>query len=519
MSLLRRLPFLLPLLVAAWSGNAACEPYEASAPLSWELKNARWFDGQRLQRGDLYIQDGVFVADRPPKVNRKMDLRGQQVLINPLAEAHNHNLQTVWGWNQFAQTYLDDGVFYAAMLCGDPANVAAVRPLADTPAAPDVTFVTACITSGDGYPLATLLREPTREAAAAQQQLVLLDSPAQAVQQWPAIKARGGPWLRVVLAHSERPELRDQPEMFGRLGLKPEVVDTLVSLAHSDGLKVTAHVESAADFDAALAAGVDVIAHLPGYANLLGEAPEQFLISDEAAARAARQHTAVITTTAATELFKLAPDALAALRDVQRRNLAKLQAAGVQLLVGSDDFIGTARAEVHALDALGMDHATLLRLATQDTPRALFPNRRLGCFAPGCEASFLLLGGDPIADLHQIDMPLLRVKQGRLLTRLAEVAEGSSQLVTSTADAAPTKRNGRKGSKAGATKGSSKSSAKSGTKPRAGAAAHSSVRSGGKASTQTSASNSAKGSAKAPTKTPPKTAAKTATKAASAQAH
>ena len=52
-----------------------------------------------------------------------MDLRGQ-VLVPPLAEAHNHNLQTAWGWQQFAQRYLDEGVFYAAMLCGDPASVA-----------------------------------------------------------------------------------------------------------------------------------------------------------------------------------------------------------------------------------------------------------------------------------------------------------------------------------------------------------------------------------------------------------
>ena len=196
-----------------------------------------------------------------------------------------------------------------------------------------------------------------------------------------------------------------------------------------------AHVESAADFDAALAAGVDAIAHLPGYANTLDEAPAQFAISDAAAAQAARQHTAVITTSAATTLFKLDDAALAALRDVQRANLARLQAAGVQLLIGSDVFVGTARAELRALDALGLDRTTLLRLATQDTPRALFPGRRLGCFEPGCEASFLVLGGDPLADPSVLDMPLLRVKQGRLLTRLAEVAAASSQVSTSTADA------------------------------------------------------------------------------------
>ncbi|MFX7844981.1 hypothetical protein ABTK14_22280, partial [Acinetobacter baumannii] len=81
-----------------------------------------------------------------------------------------------------------------------------------------------------------------------------------------------------------------------------------------------------------------------------------------------------------------------------------------------------------------------------DTPRALFPQRKLGCFQPGCEASFLLLGGDPLADLGQLDMPLLRVKQGRLLTRLADVAASSAQASASTAD--PPKSSKKKAGKA-----------------------------------------------------------------------
>jgi hypothetical protein len=439
---LSRLRFLIAGLALTCSFSQAQtpappqQPYQASAPLSWELKNARWFDGRQIQRGNLYVENGVFVAKKPAKVNRKMDMRGQQVLIGPLAEAHNHNLQTAWGWGQYADKYIDEGVFYAAMLCGDPAGVAEVKPLAATPAAPEVSFVTACITSSDGYPLAAVLPEPSAAAAAAQKQIVLVDSPEQAVEQWPAIKARGGPWLRIVLAHSERPELRGRPENFGRLGLRPDTANALTRLAHADGRKVFAHVETAADFEAALGAGVDAIAHLPGYANTLDEPPERFILSEAAAAQAARQRTAVITTTAATELFKLDAAPLAALREVQRANLARLQATGVQLLVGSDVFIGTARAELHALDGLGVERATLLRLATQDTPRALFPGRKLGCFEPGCEASFLLLGGDPLADLAQVDMPLLRVRQGRLLTRLAGVAASSSQASASTAEPA-----------------------------------------------------------------------------------
>jgi hypothetical protein len=157
------------------------------------------------------------------------------------------------------------------------------------------------------------------------------------------------------------------------------------------------------------------------------------------------------------------------MREVQRTNLARLQAAGVPLLIGSDVFIGTARAELHALDALGLDRATLLRLATQDTPRALFPGRKLGCFQPGCEASFLLLGGDPLADLAQIDLPLLRVKEGRLLTRLADAAASSSQASASTADAPrPSPRKaGKKGAGKAAHPSAKKPAQKAAQKPAA----------------------------------------------------
>jgi alkanesulfonate monooxygenase SsuD/methylene tetrahydromethanopterin reductase-like flavin-dependent oxidoreductase (luciferase family) len=205
--------------------------------------------------------------------------------------------------------------------------------------------------------------------------------------------------------------------------------------------------------------------HLPGYANPLGDAPERFLLSAESAERAARQGTAIVTTVAATELFQPSPEMLAALRTVQRQNLARLQMARAKLLIGSDVFVGTARAEVQALDQLGaIPRHELLRLATLDTPRALFPDRRIGCFEPGCEASFLLLIGDPLEDLAHLDQPLLRVKQGRLLTQLAQVAAASSLASASTADPPKKRTSAKKASKPGSKKQAAKPTSANATK-------------------------------------------------------
>src|SRR6218665_4168019 len=111
------------LLLAIGAGPAVAEPeapFKASAPLALELKNAQWFDGQQFRRGTLYVEDGRFVAQKPKRVNRRMDLK-RQFLIPPLAEAHNYNLQNEWGVSHYTHRYLQDGVFYAAMLCADPA--------------------------------------------------------------------------------------------------------------------------------------------------------------------------------------------------------------------------------------------------------------------------------------------------------------------------------------------------------------------------------------------------------------
>ena len=162
-----------------------------------------------------------------------------------------------------------------------------MRHLADQPATPDVNFVTACVTSSDGYPLATLLGTPPRHRPPAT--AVGADRHAEQLEaQWPAIRERAaGGMIRAVLAHHERPELRAAPTCLAPRPLT-ETLTALTRRAHADRLTVAARIESAADFDAALAAGVDWIVHLPGYANPLGDPPERFLISQESAEQAAK---------------------------------------------------------------------------------------------------------------------------------------------------------------------------------------------------------------------------------------
>ena len=424
---------LLLILATALSAHAqkpADSPFKASAPLSFELKNAQWFDGQGFKRGTLYVENGKFTSAKPVRVNRRMDLK-KQFLIPPLAEAHNYNLQNDWGVTHYAQRYLNDGVFYAAMLCGDPDAVDAVRDRLNQPDSPDVLFVTACLTSSDGQPLGALLASSPGKKITdfADKAVLLMDKPDDVERKWPLIAPRRTDAVKLVLSYSERPELRGKPEWMGRLGMNAETAAAVVDRAHKTGLRVIAHVDTAADFDTAVRAGADWIAHLPGTVNPTHENSDRYLISADTAQLAARQKTAVITATASSALFKLAPEAMSALRSVQARNLQTLKAAGVTLLLGSDVFTNTALIELRELLVTQVfSPAGLLKIASIDTPRALFSRRKIGCFEPGCEASFLLLATDPLLDLNAM-MPLLRVKQGRLLTQAGDVADASEAAV------------------------------------------------------------------------------------------
>jgi imidazolonepropionase-like amidohydrolase len=114
-------------------------------------------------------------------------------------------------------------------------------------------------------------------------------------------------------------------------------------------------------------------------------------------------------------------DALPAdtLRDeiaLQRRELQKLHEAGAQIALSGHNWRVTARREAdyfHAHDFF--DNQTLLRLWTTTTPRAIFPDRKIGRLAPGYEASFLVLGANPMDTFEATADIRRRVKQGRPL--------------------------------------------------------------------------------------------------------
>lgn len=76
----------------------------------------------------------------------------------------------------------------------------------------------------------------------------------------------------------------------------------------------------------------------------------------------------------------------------------------------------TARREATYFHAHNFfSNETLLKVWTKTTPQAIFPDRRIGRFAPNYEASFLVLGSNPLDDFAAVRDIRRRVKRGHRL--------------------------------------------------------------------------------------------------------
>ena len=391
-----------------------------------ELRNGRWFDGNRFEDRTIYIVDGRFEVQRPKRIDAVVDLR-RGYGLPPFGEAHNHNFTgpSRVEAEALVKQYLQAGVFYVQ----NPANVPeyrdAIASALNTPQSVDVTFANGALTGPRGHPIG-LYEDLLRETYYAKRVGTLprgwfegksyhvLSGAPDLDALWPRLLATKPDFIKIVLGHSEDYErsLAD-PSPTVRRGLSPTVARAVVERAHREKLRVVAHVTSAADFRAALDAKVDQIAHLPSN-NITAAADEQrFVLTPLDAARAARAGVVVTPTASLNQSQQRDQARVALVRQYQASNLKLLKAAGVKLAVGSDNTADMGPGEFQYLASLDVfTNAELLRAWSEVTPQTIFPTRRIGRIAPGYEASFILLARNPLEDLKATGEIVRRFKRG-----------------------------------------------------------------------------------------------------------
>jgi imidazolonepropionase-like amidohydrolase len=251
-------------------------------------------------------------------------------------------------------------------------------------------------------------------------------------RKWPALAAKNHDFIKVIVAFSEEEAKRrgnvhygaKPPEYSAKPGITAEVLRNLVERAHAAGLRVAAHIETAADFRLALDSGVDIIAHLPAAwqigprTGFTDNRLDHWKLLPEDAHRAATNRVVVVTT-----IVKDPGDPDGAkYREVYVHNLQLLARYGARIAIGTD-MRGSVSEEVLYISSLGVfDNRVLLNMLTQTTPQVIFPSRKIGSFGEGYEASFLALDANPLDDLQNVKHISIRVKQGNVL----RVAQSSS---------------------------------------------------------------------------------------------
>lgn len=200
-------------------------------------------------------------------------------------------------------------------------------------------------------------------------------------------------------------------------GLRPEVLREVVRRAHSSNRLVWAHVETGADVRLAAGSGVDALAYLP--TDFFWKAPERYELDSETVALMGQQRMIVAPTASLLPRYtRRRPARLWLGLDRQTRTLRRLHKAGARIVLGADWWWETSATEANYL---AQHHVfplpVLLRMSSETTPQAIFPERAIGRLAPGYEASFLALTCNPVADWSCTSEIQTRTKQGLLLTK------------------------------------------------------------------------------------------------------
>lgn len=427
---LRSLPrpvSVLGAIFAAWA-LGACQSASVPDPppppddLTTAFVQASVWDGETFAPRDLFVRDGRFVDAPPGGAATVIDLAGH-FIVPPYTEAHHH----VTGADEAtSRRFLEGGVFYALN-----ANTV-VGPFADRDDfferhdTYDVRLAMGGVTEPGGHPEKLYVKTLTRYVypdwtlddfiGDAFHYAHTLEEFEQVLD---TLQAQGSQIVKTYLLYSEDyAQRRDDPEFYGLKGLNPEIYAEFVKAAHDRDLPVAVHVETRHDMLVAARAGADLFVHLPAY-GYWDDDPERYRL-DEATVDAVKASGAAVVPTYSVAARRYGDGQNSEERDphlaLQRQNIQRLQAAGVPILAGTDGISASPVDEaVHLHTIGGLTRAQAVATLT-DGASFLFPERRLSCFDTGCEADFLVLEGDPSADLEALRRIAHRIKGGQELS-------------------------------------------------------------------------------------------------------
>lgn len=397
-------------------------------------RGGHWWNGKAFVERTVYVVGNTIGEHGSDRVDREIDLSGGYV-IPPLGDAHTHHFDSPHMLPAQRRAYLEAGVFYAMTMTAPSKYAEAIRDDLSGPTNVDVVTSLGGITGPGSHPaeiyeaLALGIYDYLEQAAraeeirasrrAADNAYFVVENPDDVDEKLQLALSYEPDFVKIYLRKSERYD-----DGYGKWGpgggIDPKLLPQIAHIAGDHGLRLAVAASSVADFRAALDSGADVITHLPCYQDSASDpdspyyhvhTAEECLLSAEDAARAAE--TRMATVLICSEWAKHRPDRYVAW---EMHNISLLEENGAPLAVGSNAYGSTViDGLVAGVEKGFFEPVRILQLATRETARMIFPERRVGCLESGCEASFLVLDDDPLEDFSAIRRIRLRVKEGRHL--------------------------------------------------------------------------------------------------------
>lgn len=416
-------------------GISACDYAPQSANTSQSdvvaFVGGHVFDGTKFFQRNICVDERAIVTC-PDVPAREVSIKGV-FITPPFGDAHTHHFDGPYSVDAHTNLGIRSGAFYAMTMTAPGSQVAMIRERLRGPGNVDVSSSMGAITGPDSHPIeiyeALALGAYTFEdqlaradeihasSLVADDAYFIVETEDDVQEKWPLLLERQPDHIKVYLRSSERYD-----EGFGKWGpgggINPELLPMIRKLSRDAGLRMAVANSSIGDFRASLHAEADMITHLPCYQDTSGEddgpyfdinTAEECLIAKDDARRAARQK--MISTLIVTEWAKERPDEQIGW---EKANINALKEAGAPLAIGVDAYGATLTEGMIAGANKGfLSPVELLRVASMDTPHAIFPERRIGCLEAGCEASFIGFEKNPIEDISAIRNITVRFKDGQ----------------------------------------------------------------------------------------------------------
>lgn len=388
---------------------------------TYELRNGNFYNGKDFTTGTWYVVNGTFTKKAPAKIDSVVELDGRWI-TPPLGDAFCGSVADNPSGANLLNLYREEGVFYLQMLGHTQEGRKSAELLTGKSNMPDATYSNGAITCSLGYPFlqyegpAQGIKNPQMwgsnfDKIKTERKMFgngywFVDNKTALDANWPKILAQKPDVIYISLL-----DVTNAGGTSGK-GLNAEMAKAVIKKAHKSKLRVFAFVEKADDLRVGLKAGVDGFANLPGY-NWNGEGALSALeLSDADIKTLVKKKTVIIP------LFAHAQTAVPrpAVQEFHKNTLKRLLDAGANVAIGSDDLQRTIRTELNYWFNLKAGSSEqLLHVLCDNTPRAIYPKRKIGKIEEGYEASFLALSDDPMQNILKLRAIAFKMKKGVLL--------------------------------------------------------------------------------------------------------